>query len=238
MKNLPLLLILILAIVGAIGCSDSSDDKVSPNDQSSPEDTVRDYLDAAQDGNPQKLASYCTTYPIETRYPIETKYPIETVDLEYIADLMKLKELSYSNISIEIVNQGQCDAEVDVRLEYQLNIRGEEFSGVIGNTVFLIKVENSWLIHDLYYKEDRLAMLDDEKSSVQLAMNTLMLANGVFSVKPQSTWINDLSGDFFRGKHSTLREYLRNAKLLRAYYQWDTSGQVYQCKSNCCPDLF
>ena len=51
--------ILILTLVGMSGCGDS-------DDKSNPEDVAKGYMDAAQDENLKKMASYCTEDFFET----------------------------------------------------------------------------------------------------------------------------------------------------------------------------
>jgi len=129
MKKMPLLFILILAIVSAIGCS-SSDDKASP------EDVVRNFLNAVQDKNPEKMARYCT------------EDYVETLNLENFEEQTEEVIAKYSNISTEVVEQSEYDAEVNARFDYQISIEGEDFSDHTAITIFLIKVDNSWLIND------------------------------------------------------------------------------------------
>jgi len=122
-------MILILTLVSAIGCS-SSDDKASP------EDVLRDFLNAVQDKNPEKMARYCT------------EGYVETLNLENFEEQTEEVIAKYSNISTEVVEQSEYDAEVNARFDYQISIEGEDFSDHTAITIFLIKVDNSWLIND------------------------------------------------------------------------------------------
>jgi len=80
--------------------------------------------------------------------------------------------------------------------------------------------------------------LDTELKNVQLAMTVLMADNGIDTVTPQTTWINDLTGDSLTGEYSSLSEWLPDAESMTAYYQWDSEGNVYQCVDTSCPDPF
>ena len=121
--------ILMLALAGITGCS-SSDDKASP------EDVVRDFLNAVQDKNPEKMARYCT------------EDYVETLNLDNFEEQTEEVIAKYSNISTEVVEQSEYDAEVNARFDYQISIEGEDFSDQTAITIFLIKVDNSWLISD------------------------------------------------------------------------------------------
>ena len=121
--------ILMLALAGITGCS-SSDDKASP------EDVVRDFLNAVQDKNPEKMARYCT------------EDYVETLNLDNFEEQTEEVIAKYSNISTEVVEQSEYDAEVNARFDYQISIEGEDFSDHTAITIFLIKVDNSWLISD------------------------------------------------------------------------------------------
>ena len=95
MKYLPLLFILF--IVGAIGCDS--------DDEASPEDTVRGFLDMVQDGNPEKMTSYLS----------------EDLAEESLEDVMRaIKGREYSNITTELLYQGEYDAVVHSSFNYQI----------------------------------------------------------------------------------------------------------------------
>ena len=138
MKKTLLLFILILVMVGAIGCIDSRSDKASPNDKVSPEDTIRGYFNAVQDLNEEKIASYCTE-----------KFA-ETLNLENVMERNKGKAWKFSITSIEVFEQGENDAEVYVNYDYEFNEEGGVVHGYTPVTFFLIKVENSWLINEAW----------------------------------------------------------------------------------------
>ncbi|NQT72474.1 MAG: hypothetical protein HQ553_06850 [Chloroflexi bacterium] len=80
--------------------------------------------------------------------------------------------------------------------------------------------------------------LDTELKNVQLAMTVLMADNGIDTVTPQTTWVNDLSGDITSGDYASMKHYLDGAESMQAYYQWDSEGNVYQCLDTSCPDPF
>ncbi|MCP4610597.1 MAG: hypothetical protein GY845_17955, partial [Planctomycetes bacterium] len=77
--------------------SDSSSD-----DKASPEDTVRGFIAATQDMNPEKIAGFCT------------EDFAKGLGLENIEEITEGTTAKYSNISIEVVEQGEYDAVVNV----------------------------------------------------------------------------------------------------------------------------
>ena len=121
--------ILMLALAGITGCS-SSDDKASP------EDVVRDFLNAVQDKNPEKMARYCT------------EDYVETLNLDNFEEQTEGSSAEYFNLSIEVVEQGEYEAEVNVSYDYQRNVDGEDYSGSTAGTIILTRVDDSWLISD------------------------------------------------------------------------------------------
>jgi len=220
MKKTPLLFILILALIGVIGCSDSN----------GPENTVRGFIAAIEDKDIDKMASYCTTEYIETR------------DLDNFEEQTEGASVKYSNISTEIVEQNEYDAEINVRYHYQINIEhktgGGGFSGNTAATFFLIKVDDSWLT-DGDYDE----IIETERNSVQIRLTEFMADQGINSITPQTTWTKDLSDISFNEGVIPLDEkspvyVLYSVSPLQAYYQWDSEGNVYQCKDTSCPDPF
>lgn len=105
-------------------------------------------------------------------------------------------------------------------------------------------VDDKWLINDDYIESAESGSAggpyETERKNVQLAMIALMADNGTNSIKPQTTWINDLSGEvFIKPDHvATLGFYLEGAESMKVYYQWDAEGHVYQCEDTSCPDPF
>jgi len=142
MKKLPLLFILIL-VIGAIGCSDS-------DDTSSPEDVVRGFLEATQDKDVEAMASYCTEdFGEMISVPENFKEGVE--------------EISFSNISIEVVEQSENEAEINLSYDALVDVKGEEFSDNNNTgTIFLIRVDNSWLIN--YASDERADEMAEEIS--------------------------------------------------------------------------
>ncbi len=83
-----------------------------------------------------------------------------------------------------------------------------------------------------------LVNLESESQNVHLAMTALMVGNVVSTVKPQTTWTNDLSGSITEGSSGSLKYYMDEANATLGYYQWDSKGKIYQCRDASCPDPF
>jgi len=83
-----------------------------------------------------------------------------------------------------------------------------------------------------------LVNLESESQNVHLAMTALMADNVVSTVKPQTTWTNDLSGNITGGSSGSLKYYMDEASATLGYYQWDSKGKIYQCRDASCPDPF
>ena len=181
---------------------------------------MRGYMDAVQDENLKKMASYCT------------EDFFETIDTE------KVFENKFTNIITDTIELSENNAEVNVSYDYQKTIERESKSGHSDSIMLLIKVENSWLIDGVTTEEMRMMIYVVEEREVQRAMLSIKVDNRVKSVTPQTTWTNNLSGEIAVGEYTSLSEYLDNADSMKGYYQWDSSGQVYQCVDTSCPDPF
>ncbi|NQT72196.1 MAG: hypothetical protein HQ553_05420 [Chloroflexi bacterium] len=150
--------------------STSTPTQTIANDASSPEDTVRGFFAAIQDMNPEKMASFCTEDYAE-------EFGLE--DSEEPPEGMAFK---FSNISTEVVEQGEHDAKVNVSYDYQINIEGE-VSGNTSATFLLTKVDDSWLIDgdssDSNESEVPEEAYNTELKNVRLAVAVLMADAGV-----------------------------------------------------------
>ncbi len=205
--------VLILALASAVGCSDN----VSPE-----EDVVRDFYDAVEDGNPEIMASLTTE-----------DYARVVLDLENYEEQTEGVSIKYSNISTELLYQFENDAEVNISYDYQYERNGEMDN--IGNTtdiVNLIKVDDSWLI------DSRKDIYDDEWWQLQSIITRYMKSNGITVTTPQTTWTKDLEKHLFSEEDVPNRDLIPSGDLLNAYYQWDSEGNLYQCRDTSCPDPF
>ena len=218
MKKIVLLVsvILILAIVSAIGCS---------NDKESPEDVVRGALNAMTSKDLKGFTTYCT------------EDYVDSLSLGVFEEPSEEMSIKYSNIETELISQNEDSSEVHITCDAEILLFGETFNETHYQTYYLVKVNDEWLINADYQEIPEIGPYDTERKNVQITLTALMAYNDVSTVTPQTTWINDLSGDFFSGEHTSFGEFLATDSL-KAYYQWDSEGNVYQCEDTSCPDRF
>ena len=141
--------ILILALVGVIGCS--SDDKESP------EDVVISFLDAVQHKNIEKIASLTTE-----------DYAEVVLDLENYEEQIEGISVKYSNISTDVLYQDEENATVNISYAYKFERVGEmDNIGYVTDTVTLTKVDDSWLIDGVTYESSDEMAYDISKDGTE-----------------------------------------------------------------------
>ena len=143
----------------------------------------------------------------------------------------------------ELISQNGDSAEVHVIYDIEfLYSSGEPIYDTFAQTYYLVMVNDEWLINGDDSDNGITTSYEDEyeieMNKVQLAVIDLMFANETFTVTPQTTWTNDLSGDIISGDPASMKYYLEGADSMLAYYQWDSNGTVYQCEDTSCPDPF
>jgi len=79
--------------------------------------------------------------------------------------------------------------------------------------------------------------MDTELDNMTLAMTAVMAANGIEEVVPQTTWTNSVMEFKCNSCAHPLSDMLQGP-VMGFYYQWDSEGNVYQCKDTSCPDPF
>ncbi len=76
-----------------------------------------------------------------------------------------------------------------------------------------------------------------ELDDMRLAMTAVMAVNGIEEVVPQTTWTNSAM-EFNCDSCTNMLSDMLQGLTLGFYYQWDSEGNVYQCKNAECPDPF
>ena len=84
--------------------------------------------------------------------------------------------VSFAECGVPSNAQGVNDAEVILSYDYEFNVEGEDISGNTTSTIFLIKVDNSWLIND---DDDESAGENDEEKVRALLDEQIAAMNNV-----------------------------------------------------------
>ncbi len=76
-----------------------------------------------------------------------------------------------------------------------------------------------------------------ELDDMRLAMTAVMAVNGIEEIVSQATWTNSAM-EFKCNSCADMLSDMLQGMTLGFYYQWDSEGNVYQCKDTDCPDPF
>lgn len=130
-KNIGLVgIILMLVLVGIAGCGDGNDS----GGTSSPEDTVRKYLESMDNGDIDKSFSYILIDEEDRESLEEMKSQFEGASIEI------------SNIKTTLISESSDEAVVKVSYIMHMEwMRESEKSGA-EETVNLVKIDGKWLM--------------------------------------------------------------------------------------------
>ncbi len=233
MRKLTLVVVVIvsLILVGITGCSSnsSSSDSNYHLDASSPEITVRGFLEAYNDGDLKAMIWYWDGSL--------WGQSVSDSDIETAEELFGSVSPSFTIREIELVFQENKQAEVRASYDVKMMEDGntQEF-----NTVEIFKLEKTsdkWIIIEEEVQEIG-SELNAEMGRILQAMEKVMVENNVtLPITPQTTWTNDMTIELCNGCISTISDYLEDA-ITTYYYQWDEMGLLMQCKDTNCPDPF